>query len=203
MHYLVFWRRLIIQIRLVLLEFMIKTIVVASKFISNRKAKRKTFAFLYFDPFSRCSFFSRDKAVMAFTVLTAISLGLMVFLSHLVTFVKQDRILDWLIPLCFFLLSFAVISIFITLIIAGTDLEKDVRELRYSWTLIEQTLQNRLTNILLSFHFHFSFYSSNFQKPKWIIGEMFSKIKPLLNMTSDWVGVLVWKCWLYNFQLYH
>ena len=79
---------------------------------------------------------------MAFTILTALALGVMIFLSHLVTFVKQDRILDWLIPLCFFLLSFAVVSIFITLIVAGTDLYNDVQELRYSWSLVEQAVNN-------------------------------------------------------------
>ena len=79
---------------------------------------------------------------MAFTILAALSLGVMVFLSHLVTFVKQDRILDWLIPLCFFLLSFAVVSIFLTLTIAGSALYNDVHELRFSWSLIEQAVNN-------------------------------------------------------------
>ena len=78
------------------------------------------------------------------TILTAMALGIMVFLSHLISFVKTDYVLRWLIPTCFVLLIFSMICIIIALIVAGASLHEDVDELLYSSTLVSKALKNGL-----------------------------------------------------------
>jgi hypothetical protein len=76
------------------------------------------------------------------TVLAALSLGIMIFLSHLISFVKIDYVLRWLIPCCFGLLIFAIICIIVTLGVAGSNLRQELNELLYSSTLVSQVLGN-------------------------------------------------------------
>jgi hypothetical protein len=77
---------------------------------------------------------------MASTILTALTLGVMLFLSHMVSFVKIDYVLRWLVPLCFGLLTFAAILILVTLIATGSKKHEDVNELIYSSSIIDQTI---------------------------------------------------------------
>ncbi len=70
------------------------------------------------------------------TVLTALSLGIMI------SFVKIDYVLRWLIPCCFGLLIFAVICILVTLGVAGSNSRQELNELLYSSTLVSEALGN-------------------------------------------------------------
>ena len=78
------------------------------------------------------------------TILTALSLGILIFLSHLVSFVKKDYVLRWIIPFCYFDLIFAVLCILITLFAAGTGLNEDINELIYASSLFQDTYYNGL-----------------------------------------------------------
>ena len=88
------------------------------------------------------SYTSRTKVALAMTVMAAFSLGIMMFLSHLVTFAKTDYVLRWLIPLCFALLLFTIACIIVGISVFSAKLREDVQELRYSWSLRALTLQN-------------------------------------------------------------
>jgi hypothetical protein len=75
-------------------------------------------------------------------ILAALALGIMVILSHVISFVKIDYILRWLIPLCFALLSFSILCIIIVLSVAGSDISEGANELFYSVSLLRATLKN-------------------------------------------------------------
>ncbi len=75
-------------------------------------------------------------------ILAALALGTMVILSHVISFVKIDYILRWLIPLCFALLSFAILCIIIVLSVAGSNISEGANELFYSVSLLRATLKN-------------------------------------------------------------
>ncbi|CAF1013705.1 unnamed protein product [Adineta steineri] len=85
----------------------------------------------------KCDYSTRIKLILAMTILTSLSLGILIFISHLVAFVKIDYVLEWLIPTCYSLLFFAILCIFITLFTAGTGLDDEINQLRYSQSLFE------------------------------------------------------------------
>ena len=76
------------------------------------------------------------------TILASVALGIMLFLSHLVSFVKIDYVLRWLIPLSFALLLLIMLFILVALSVVGSRIDEDVSELRYSWSLRMSTLQD-------------------------------------------------------------
>jgi hypothetical protein len=76
------------------------------------------------------------------TILTAISLGLLIFISHLVAFVKKDYVTKWIVPICYLDLTFAILCMLVTLFTAGTGLYEEVNELRYSWSLFDVVYYN-------------------------------------------------------------
>ncbi|CAF1467777.1 unnamed protein product [Rotaria sordida] len=86
----------------------------------------------------KCDYTKRTKAVLAMTVLAALSLGILMFLSHLVAFVKIDYILRWLIPLCFVLLLFSILCIVVAISAAGGKLDEDLYHLRSRWAAVEE-----------------------------------------------------------------
>lgn len=88
------------------------------------------------------SYTSSTKAVLATAVLSSISLGILMFLTHFVAFVKIDYILRWLLPISLALLIFSIIFIITTLSIVGRALDEDIRELRYAATLVSQGYAN-------------------------------------------------------------
>jgi len=88
------------------------------------------------------SYSPSTKAAAAFSILTALILGVMIFLSHLISFVKVDYILRWLIPLCFSLLSVAVLFMVITLSVIGGKRNEDIKELIYSTSLFKAAYHN-------------------------------------------------------------
>ncbi len=96
------------------------------------------------------SYTSRTKSVLAMTILAAFSLGIMVFVSHAISYVKLDHILRWLFPLSFGLLSFAILCIIVTLAIFSTTKYEDVDELIYSSSLLSAAFDNGLF-VLFSF----------------------------------------------------
>ncbi len=127
---------------------MIRTNVNASKFYKNLI---DSFNF-YLNSYS-----PTVKAAVAFSILTALILGVMVFLSHLISFVKIDYILRWLIPLCFSLLAVAVLFMVLTLSILGGRKNEDIAELIYSVSLFKATFNNgqRFFFIYEIFNFYF------------------------------------------------
>ncbi|CAF0984106.1 unnamed protein product [Rotaria sordida] len=78
----------------------------------------------------QCDYSSGTKGTVAMTILAACALGILVLLTHLVSFVTTDYMLKWLIPFSFSLLIFSIVCIFITLIFVGSTLKQDVYELR-------------------------------------------------------------------------
>jgi hypothetical protein len=58
------------------------------------------------------------------------------------SFIKIDYILDWLIPVCFVLLTLAIVCITIAVSAMGALMTEDILELRYQWSLNESTLTN-------------------------------------------------------------
>ncbi|UJR29825.1 hypothetical protein I4U23_017368 [Adineta vaga] len=101
----------------------------------------------YNKDYCKCDYLTRTKLVLASCIMTALSLGVLIFLSHLVAFVKKETVLKWLIPACYILLFVAIIFMFITLVAAGSDLEEDVRELRFSWSILEIIHYNDTENV--------------------------------------------------------
>jgi hypothetical protein len=95
------------------------------------------------------SYTSRTKAVLAMTILTALSLGIMVFISHIISNVKFDYILKWLFPISFGLLSFSILCIIITLAIFSGTRYQDINELIYSSSLVSASLKNRLCYLFI------------------------------------------------------
>jgi len=82
----------------------------------------------------------------------------MVFLSHIISFVKIDYILKWLIPLCFTLLAVAVLFLVIILSIMGGKKNEDIEELIYSESLFKAAIKNGqflVFIIILNFQFLF------------------------------------------------
>jgi hypothetical protein len=80
----------------------------------------------------------------------------MVFLSHIISFVKIDYILKWLIPLCFSLLAVAVLFLVIILSIMGGKKNEDIEELIYSESLFKAAIKNGqflVFIIILNFQF--------------------------------------------------
>ena len=92
--------------------------------------------------FLSISYLSRTKLTLGTTIITAFALGALVFLSHLVAFVKKDYIVKWLIPICYSLLCVSVIFILITLISAGSNLDEEANELRFTSTIIRVIYYN-------------------------------------------------------------
>lgn len=88
------------------------------------------------------SYTKSTKAVLATAVLSSFSLGILMFLTHFVSFVKIDYVLKWLLPLCLALLVFSIIFIIITLSVAGGTLQEDILELRYFSTLFDIAYAN-------------------------------------------------------------
>ncbi|CAF4722066.1 unnamed protein product, partial [Rotaria sp. Silwood2] len=88
----------------------------------------------------------RTKGVVAMAVLAAFSLGILMFLTHLVAFVNIDYVLRWLIPLSFGLLIFSIICIVIAIGIAGGKLDEDAYHLRFRWSSIEDFSINGTVN---------------------------------------------------------
>jgi hypothetical protein len=81
-------------------------------------------------------------------IIASLCLGIMIFLSHLISFIKIDYILNWLIPVCFGLLSLAIVCIIVAISVMGALLTEDILELRYQWSLYQTTLTNgRIYNI--------------------------------------------------------
>jgi hypothetical protein len=74
------------------------------------------------------------------TVIAALSLGVMVFFSHLISFVKIDYILNWLIPVCFVLLLLSMICLIVAISVMGVLSTEDIMELNYQWSLFKSTL---------------------------------------------------------------
>jgi len=89
---------------------------------------------------------------LATTILSAIALGALVFISHLVAFVKKDYVLKWIIPICFLDMSFSTLCMLVTLFTAGTGLYEDVNEVRYSWSLFDVVYYNGKFLIIYFFH---------------------------------------------------
>ncbi|CAF0960378.1 unnamed protein product [Adineta ricciae] len=92
--------------------------------------------------YCKCDYLPRTKLTLGTTIITSFALGTLVFLSHLVAFVKKDYIVQWLIPTCYGLLFVAVIFILITLISAGSGLDEDANELRFTSTIIRVIYYN-------------------------------------------------------------
>lgn len=67
--------------------------------------------------------------MLALTILVSIALGAMLFISHALSQLHTDRILRWLVPVCFSLLLFVILSLIIILFIAGTRLHDDLHGL--------------------------------------------------------------------------
>lgn len=84
-----------------------------------------------------CSYLPRTKLILGTTIISALCLGVLVFLSHLVAFVKKDYILQWIVPICYTLLFVSIIFMIITLVAAGSNLQEDINELRYSKLLLQ------------------------------------------------------------------
>jgi hypothetical protein len=80
--------------------------------------------------------------MLALTILAAIFLGVMIFVSHAISFIVLDSILKWLIPISLGLLTVSIVCICVVLGIANRNLIEDVQELRYSWSLIQQAIDN-------------------------------------------------------------
>ncbi|CAF0881762.1 unnamed protein product [Adineta steineri] len=85
----------------------------------------------------KCDYSTRIKLTLAMTILTSLSLGILIFISHLVAFVTIDYVIEWLIPACYSLLFFAILCMIITLFTAGTGLDDEINQLRYSQSLFE------------------------------------------------------------------
>ena len=84
----------------------------------------------------------------------------MVFLGHLISFVKIDYILNWLIPLCFGLLIAAIICITIAISVVGALLQEDVWELLYQWSLYEaRTTDRNYLRLFNEFNIFLFFFS--------------------------------------------
>jgi hypothetical protein len=73
-------------------------------------------------------------------IIAALSLGVMIFFSHIISFAKVDYILKWLLPACFVLLAVTMISIIVVLSVIGSSLLEDVLQLRYEWSLWTSTI---------------------------------------------------------------
>ena len=71
----------------------------------------------------------RTKVVLALTILVSIALGAMLFISHALSQIHLDRLLRWLMPACFSLLVFTIISLIIILFVGGTRLHDDLHGL--------------------------------------------------------------------------
>ncbi|CAF3302702.1 unnamed protein product [Rotaria socialis] len=92
----------------------------------------------YNPDYCHCDYTASTKAIVATTILSALSLGILLFLTHFVALVNIDYVLRWLIPLCFGLMIFSIIFMIATLSIAGASLGEDLEELRYQWSLFKQ-----------------------------------------------------------------
>ncbi|CAF5023587.1 unnamed protein product [Rotaria sp. Silwood1] len=94
----------------------------------------------------KCDYTPRTKGVLAMAILAAFSLGILVFLTHLVTFVKIDYVLRWLIPVSFALLIFSITCIVIGISVSGGKLNEDVYHLRSRWSSMDHFSQNETVN---------------------------------------------------------
>ena len=81
---------------------------------------------------------------MATSVIAALILGVMIFVSHSIAYIRFDYILVWLFPLSLGLLGFAVLFIIATLVIFSANKYTDVDELIYMSTLLQAAFQNGL-----------------------------------------------------------
>ncbi|CAF1607868.1 unnamed protein product [Rotaria magnacalcarata] len=97
----------------------------------------------YNPDYCKCDYTGSTKAVVAMTVLSALSLGILLFLTHFVALVKIDYVLRWLIPLCFGLMLFVILSLTITLSVAGDSVDEDLQELRFQWSLYKQAYPDK------------------------------------------------------------
>ena len=111
-------------------NFIIKLIVDASKL-------RLTTLFLFL---FNSSYTVRTKISLAMAIIAVLCLGVMIFFSHLISFIEIDYILNWLIPICFGLLTLSIICITVTVSVMGALMTEDILELRYHWSLYESTV---------------------------------------------------------------
>ncbi|CAM4816881.1 unnamed protein product [Rotaria magnacalcarata] len=76
----------------------------------------------YNPDYCKCDYTGSTKAVVAMTVLSALSLGILLFLTHFVALVKIDYVLR-----C----------------VAGDSVDEDLQELRFQWSLYKQAYPDK------------------------------------------------------------
>ncbi len=83
------------------------------------------------------SFFSytkTTKAVVAFAVISSMTLGVMVIVAHIITFIEHSFIIRWLLPAGFISMMVACFSMVIVLAIEGYDKNQELNYMLGWWS---------------------------------------------------------------------
>lgn len=88
------------------------------------------------------SYSSSTKIQVVTAILASISLGILLVLTISLEIAKKDCVLQWLLPLRFSLLIFSILCIIILLNFVKTNLDEDIRELRFRWSMVHIPLSD-------------------------------------------------------------